>query len=125
VPIFEGTTTYGNIKETNAKAREAELQYVRAKRLASQDIHDSYVKAYSAILRSQTLDKALKSAELNYSLQKEDYSNNLVSNLDVLTAIQNLEDTRRNYFHAFYEKKRMYRQLQAAIGDVLEEKKQL
>jgi len=122
-PIFEGTTTYGNIKEANAKAREAELQYVRAKRLASQDIRDSYVKAYSAISRSQALEKALKSAELNYSLQKEDYSNNLVSNLDVLTAIQNLENTRRNYFHAFYEKKRIYRQLQAAIGDVLGEKK--
>lgn len=122
VPIFEGTTTYGNIKEANAKARESELELSRAKRLAMQDIHDSYVKAYSAILRSKALDKALKASELNYFLQKEDYRNNLVSNLDVLTAIQNFGDTRRNYTRALYEKARAYWQLQAAIGNIPEEK---
>ena len=122
VPIFEGTTTYGNIAEANAKSREAELQYSRAKRLAIQDIHDSYVKAYSAILRSRAMEKALKSAELNYSLQKEDYRNNLVGNLDVLTAIQNFGNTRRSYINAFYEKKRMFWQLEAATGNIIEDK---
>jgi len=122
VPIFEGTTTYGNIAEANAKSREAELQYSRAKRLAIQDIHDSYVKAYSAILRSSAMEKALKSAELSYSLQRDDYKNNLVSNLEVLTAIQNFGNTRRSYMNAFYEKKRAYRQLQAAIGNIVEDK---
>lgn len=122
VPIFEGTTTYGKIKQANAKSREAELRYERAKRLAVQDIHDAYVKAYSAIIRSNALEKALKSAELSYLLQKEDYRNNLVSNLEVLTAIQNFGDTRRNYMHAFYEKKRMYWQLKAAAGNTVEDK---
>jgi len=122
VPIFEGTTIYGNIKEANAKFRESELQYSRVKRLASQNIHDSYVGAYSAILRSDALGKALKSAELNYTLQKEDYRNNLVSNLDVLTAIQNFGNTRRSYIQAFYEKKRAYQQLQASVGNIIEDK---
>ncbi len=122
VPIFEGTTTYGNIKQANAKSREAELTYERAKRLAIQNIHDSYVKAYSAILMSKAMEKALKSAELNYSLQKDDYKNNLVSNLDVLTAIQNFGNTRRSYMHTFYEKKRMYWQLEAAAGNIIEGK---
>jgi outer membrane protein len=122
VPIFEGTTTYGNIKQANAKSREAELTYERAKRLAIQNMHDSYVKAYSAILMSKAMEKALKSAELNYSLQKDDYKNNLVSNLDVLTAIQNFGNTRRSYMHTFYEKKRMYWQLEAAAGNITEDK---
>ncbi|MDP2921807.1 MAG: TolC family protein [Candidatus Omnitrophota bacterium] len=122
VPIFEGTTTYGNIAEANAESREAELEYARAKRLAIQDIHDSYINAYSAILRSNAMEKALKSAELNYSLQKDDYKNNLVSNLEVLTAIQNFSNTRRDYMHALYEKKRMYWQLKAAAGHIIEDK---
>ncbi|MCX5693145.1 MAG: TolC family protein [Candidatus Omnitrophica bacterium] len=122
VPIFEGTTTYGNIKQANAKYREAELEYSRARRLADQDIHDSYVRAYSAILRARAMEKALESAELNYSLQKDDYKNNLVSNLEVLTAIQNFGNTRRSYMHAFYEKKRMYWQLQVAAGNIIEDK---
>jgi outer membrane protein len=122
VPIFEGTTTYGNIKQANAKSRESELQYSLIKRLAAQDVHDAYVRAYSTILRSRALDKALKSAELNYSLQKEDYKKNLVSNLEVLSAIQNFGNTRRSYMHVFYEKKRMYWQLQVAIGNTIEDK---
>jgi len=122
VPIFEGTTAYGNIKQANAKSREADLKYQRAKRLAAQDVHDSYIKAYSAILRAKAMEKALKSAELNYSLQREDYRNNLVSNLEVLAAIQNFGNTRRNYMRAFYEKKRMYWQLKAAAGDITEDK---
>ncbi|MCX5687787.1 MAG: TolC family protein, partial [Candidatus Omnitrophica bacterium] len=122
VPIFEGTTTYGNIKQANAKSREAELIYKRAKRLAIQNVHDSYVRAYSAVLMSKAMEKALKSAELNYSLQKDDYKNNLVSNLDVLTAIQGFADTRRSYMHTFYEKKRMYWQLEAAAGNIIEDK---
>jgi len=122
VPIFEGTTTYGNIQQANAKSREAELAYKRAKRLAIQNVHDSYVRAYSAVLMSKAMEKALKSAELNYSLQKDDYKNNLVSNLDVLTAIQGFGDTRRNYMHMLYEKKRMYWQLEAAAGNIIEDK---
>jgi len=122
VPIFEGTTTYGNIKQANAKSRETELEYKRAKRLAIQDVHNAYVNAYSSILMSNAMEKALKSAELNYSLQKEDYKNNLVSNLEVLTAIQNFGDMRRSYMHAFYEKKRMYWQLKAAAGNITEDK---
>ena len=122
VPIFEGTTTYGNIKQANAKSREAELAYKRVQRLAIQNVHDSYVRAYSTILMSKAMEKALKSAELNYSLQKDDYKNNLVSNLDVLTAIQNFGDTRRGYMHTFYEKKRMYWQLEAAAGNIIEDK---
>ena len=123
VPIFEGTTTYGNIQEANAKSRESELQYSRVKRLAVQDIHDSYVSAYTAILRSEVLGKALKSAELNYSLQTQDYQNNLVSNLDVLTAIQDFGNTRRSCIQALYEKKRAYWQLQTAIGNNIKDKK--
>ncbi len=122
VPIFEGTTTYGNIKQANAKSHEAELTYKRAQRLAIQNVHDSYVRAYSAVLMSKAMEKALKSAELNYSLQKDDYKNNLVSNLDVLTAIQGFGDTRRSYMHTLYEKKRMYWQLEAAAGNIIEDK---
>ena len=118
VPIFEGTTTYGTIKEKRSLARVTELQFLRTKRLADRDIHDSYVRALAAIIRTQALDKALKAAELNYSLQKEDYQYSLVSNLDVLAAIQNLGNTRRNYLQTFYEKQRRFWELQAAVGKI-------
>ncbi len=118
VPIFEGTTTYGQVKEADAMAKQSGLLYSRLGRIALQDIHDAYINMQISVLREKTLGKALKSAELSYHLQTQDYKINVVNNLDVLTAIQNLEDVRRSYIHTSYESKRFYWQLLAAAGEI-------
>ena len=118
VPIFEGTTIYGKIKEAKAIAKESELLFQRAGRSALRDIHDSYVNAQVDLSRVGILGMALKSAEQNYNLQLQDYKLSVVNNLDVLTAIQSLEDVRRNFIHITYESKRFYWQFLAAVGEV-------
>ncbi|MDD5477657.1 MAG: TolC family protein [Candidatus Omnitrophica bacterium] len=118
VPIFEGTTTYGQVKEADSVARQTGLLYSRIGRIAIENIHDAYVNMQISILRKKTLGKALGSAELSYHLQTQDYKLNVVNNLDVLTAIQNLEDVRRSYIHTSYESKRFYWQLLAAAGEI-------
>jgi outer membrane protein len=118
VPIFEGTTTYGQVKEAVSQARQAELAFERSKRAASQDIHDSFVNTWADFSRRVVLKKALRAAELNYQLQLQDYKLNVVNNLEVLTAIQSLEDIRRSYNHVLYESKRFYWQLLAAAGEI-------
>jgi outer membrane protein len=118
IPIFEGTTIYGQVKEAEAMAKQSELLYSRLGRIAIQDIHDAYINMQVSILRKKTLGKALKSAELSYHLQTQDYKLNVVNNLDVLTAIQNLADVRRSYIHTVYESKRFYWQLLAAAGEI-------
>jgi outer membrane protein len=122
VPIFEGTTVYGQVKEAEAVARQSGLMYSRLGRLAIQDIHDSFVNMQISLVRKKSLGKALKSAELSYHLQTQDYKLNLVNNLDVLTAIQDLADVRRSYIHTSYESKRFYWQLLAAAGEINPEK---
>ena len=122
VPIFEGTETYGSIKEANAKAREAEFQFRQTQRQAIQDIKDSYTRFQAGILNRDALRKSLASARMNYKLQKKDYQLNLVNNLDVLAAIQTLENARMNYIHALYDTKRLYWQLLAAVGEATMEK---
>ena len=118
VPIFKGTTTFGAVREASARARESKLLFDRAGRVAVQDIHDAYVNVQADRARSAVLKKALDSAELNYTLQQQDYRLSVVNNLDVLTALQNLEDIRRSFIHISYECKRFYRQLLVAAGDV-------
>ncbi len=118
LPIFQGTEHLGEVKQAMLKAHEAGLSFSRTKRLAVQDISDSYVKLQAAILRNKALKKALDSSEMNYNLQKEDYSLNLVNNLDVLTSIQLLEEARRNFIHSLYETKRLYGQLTVATGEI-------
>lgn len=117
VPIFDGAETLGAIKAANAQMRESQLQFQRAKRSAIQDIRDAYVRFKTAISRSNALKKAFAAAEMNYGLQRDDYRKNLVNNLDVLSAIQTLENTRRSFIEAAYETKRLYWQLQVAVGE--------
>ena len=118
LPIFEGTETFGALKLARAQARESELSYQRVRRLAVQDIRDVYTTFRTSFLQADAFEKALRAAELNYDLQKKDYQLNLVNNLDVLQAIQSLEETRRNHTHILYETKRAYWQLRVALGDL-------
>ncbi len=122
VPIFEGTQTLGLVRESNSVARQSGLTYKRSIRLAVQDIHDSYSLVTTAAARAEALSKALTAAEENYNLQKNDYQLNLVNNLDVLSAIQSLQETRRTYYSAYYENRRYYWQLRAASGNIPEAK---
>lgn len=118
VPIFEGTITYGQVKQAVAIAKESELLLQRVRRVAVREIHDAYVYAKSEILRVGILDKALKSAEKNYDLQRQDYRLSVVNNLDVLAALQSLEDVRRSFIHISNERKRFYWQLLVAAGEI-------
>ena len=118
VPIFEGTTVYGQVKEANALAKQSGLLYSRLGRIAIENIYDAYINMQISVARKKILGKALKSAELSYHLQIQDYKLNVVNNLDVITAIQNLQDVRRSYIHTSYESKRFYWQLLAAAGEI-------
>jgi outer membrane protein TolC len=116
VPIFEGTEVLGKSKVANLQADERKQEYHRVKRKAPYDIKDSFVNLVGAMAVHDALRKAFSAAKLNYHLQKKDYERSLVNNLDVLTAIQTLEDAERNYISALYTAKRQYWQLRVAAG---------
>ncbi len=121
VPIFEGTEVIGKSKEARLQAHESELTYQRTKRHAPYDIRESYTSLNTAITVARELKNALDAARENFMLQKKDYELSLVSNLEVLTAIQLLRDAERNYIHALYEAKRLYWQLRVSVGDNVKE----
>ncbi len=121
VPIFDGGLTIGRSNEAIAVARQQELTYRRTRRLAPYDIRDSYISLKTAISVYNALKKEYSTAKLNYHLQKKDYKFSLVNNLDVLTAIQTLENAQRDSIHALYEAKRQYWQLRVSIGESITE----
>ena len=121
VPIFDGGYTLGKSKEYALKADQKELEFKRARRKAPYDIKDSYVSLKTALAVHESLRKAYTTAKLNYHLQRKDYERSLVNNLDVLAAIQTLQDAQRNYIHALYEAKRLYWQLRVSVGEGMTE----
>jgi outer membrane protein len=121
VPIFNGTETLGKSREWELKADEKRLLFQRSRRSAPKDIKDAYSRLKTAIAIQESVRKAYATSRLNYHLQKKDYERSLVNNLDVLTAIQTLQDSERNYIHALYETKRLYWQFRVSIGETIEE----
>ncbi|MDD5422761.1 MAG: TolC family protein [Candidatus Omnitrophica bacterium] len=119
VPIFSGTEVLGKSKEYSLKAHESELIFRRTRRKAPYDIREAYVRLKTAISVHNALEKAYKSAKLNYYLQRKDYERSLVNNLEVLAAIQTLENSERDYIQALYEAKRAFWALRIATGEGL------
>ena len=116
VPIFGGTEVLGASNAARLKADENMQTYHRTRRQAPYNIKNAYTTLTAAMVVRDALEKAYKTAKINSHMQIKDYDRRLVSNLEVLTAIQALESTERDYIHALYEAKRQYWQLRVAVG---------
>ena len=116
VPLFQGGEAVGAAKEAASKAQQARWAFQRAARTARLDIQDGYTKLRQTEDQTTALERALEAAERNYDLQLEDFRHNLVNNLDVLQALQDVQDTKREVIHAHHERKRLYWQLRADAG---------
>ncbi len=119
VPIFQGGQALGAVQEALSKARQARWRAEQARRGAVLEVKDAYVKLQAAMARREAFEKALEATEEDFRLQEAEYQLSLVSNLDVLRALQALGDARRNAIHARYDVKRLYWQLRAATGQTL------
>ena len=119
VPLFQGGKAVGKVRESASESRQAKLLAQEALRSGQLEIRDLYTKLRSSIARTEALGKARDAAQESYRLQVEDYRLNLVNNLEVLQALQALEDARRTTIAARYETRRLYWQLRAATGEGL------
>lgn len=117
VPIFQGGQTAGAVGEASSQARQVKLKLSEVRRRAHQEIRESYTRATAARRRSTALERSAQAFEESYRLQADEYRLSLVSNLDVLSALREFQDARRDLIHAHYEAKRLYWQLLASIGE--------
>ncbi|KJJ84636.1 outer membrane efflux protein [Candidatus Omnitrophus magneticus] len=118
IPIFEGLETIGAVKQANSEEKQMKLSYKETERNAIREINNLYSLVLISSAKLTAMSKALKSAEENYTFQTEDYKVNMVNNLDVLSAIETLETTRKNFYNVYYENRRYYSELRAAVGDI-------
>lgn len=118
VPLFSGTATIGQLKDSIGLFKQQKLSFSRAKRQAELEIKQSYDAWRFSREQNLALKEAVASAEENYQLQSEEYRRSLVNNLDVLAALQSLNNTRQNENQSFYQMKKDEARLKVAIGEV-------
>lgn len=119
VPLLQGGEAIGKFKQAVSKWKKEKLEFSKVRREAVRDIKDSYEKWLASRSESASLQEALKVAEENFRLQREEYAHNLVGNLDVLEALELLHTTRRDANRASYQMKEDYWRLRIAAGEVL------
>jgi outer membrane protein len=116
-PIGKGGTTLGNLKQAISVWKQARHTHSLTKREAVLDIQESYENWMASLNQSKALEQALEASQKSFDLQKKEYSTNLVSNLDVLDALNELYDTSRTANDVYYQMKENYWRLKVAVGE--------
>lgn len=118
VPLFSGGETVGQVKDSIGILKQKKLSFSLARRQAELDIKQSYQIWLSAKDTNELLQEAVRNAEENYATQSEEYTRSLVSNLDVLAALESLHNTRQRQNLTYYVMKQDEAAFRVAIGDV-------
>ncbi len=108
VPLGKGGTTIGEVHDALSDWKEAKMTYSMAQRQAQREIMDAYDNWKNYSERHKALEKSMEAAQENFTLQSEDYKRRLVSNLDVLQAMQTLFQTKQDTNMAFYDMKKSF-----------------
>ncbi len=118
VPIFQGGQTRGDVYRAHAVSNQEELRYLQLKRKALQEVKNAHTLFLSVLRRQDALAKAMEADQKNYDLQQKDFQVNLVNNLEVLQALEDLQDSRRDYRTIQNEVKQLYWRFKTAVGDI-------
>lgn len=94
IPIFDGGLIAGRIHESHELARQSRLNVEQLKRTADQDTRTAYANFNASIAQVIVLREAATLAAKNFQAQVDDYRRGVVSNLDVLTALQDYQTAR-------------------------------
>lgn len=116
VPLSRGGENLGNVKQALSRWKKSKLNYSLTKRQADLNIKETYQNWHASFEETGALREAVQASEENFNLQKDEYSRNLVSNLDVLEALQELYSAKRQANQTYYDMKVNYWHLQVAGG---------
>ena len=96
LPLFDGGLIIAQINQQKAAVRQSELNLESLRRSADQDVRTAFAQFNASVAQVVRLQEEVKLAAENYQAQVSDYRVGVVSNLDVLTALNNFESSRRN-----------------------------
>jgi outer membrane protein len=94
MPIFDGGLIAGQIHQYHELVRQDRLNVQQLQRTSDQDTRTAYVNYDAAVAQIIVLREAATLAAKDFEAQVDDYRRGVVSNLDVLTALQDYQTAR-------------------------------
>ncbi len=95
MPIFDGGLIIAQIRQNKELVRQSALNVENLKRTSDQDTRTAYVNFNASVAEVIVLREAAQYAAKNFQAQIEDYRRGVVSNLDVLTSLQDYQSARQ------------------------------
>lgn len=99
IPLFDGTIE-ARVDQNKSLFAKKKLDLSKLEREAERDVRTAFNQFNSAVAEMARLSEAVQTAGLNFKAQQEDYELRVVNNLDVLDALQTLNDLRREQITA-------------------------
>jgi outer membrane protein len=94
MPIFDGGLILGQIHQNKALVRQSALNVEEMQRTADEDTRTAYANFNASVAQVVVLREAAVLASKNLEAQVNDYRLGVVSNLDVLTALEDYQNAR-------------------------------
>ena len=94
MPIFDGGLIAGQVHQNHEMVRQDRLNVENLQRTADQDTRTAYSNFDAAVAQIIVLREAATLAAKDFEAQVDDYRRGVVSNLDVLTALQDYQTAR-------------------------------
>ncbi len=116
LPLFAGGIIEARIREQKALVRASQLNLEQLRRTTDRDIRVAYSNFITSVAQVIRLHEGQKIAEQNYQAQNRDYDLGVVSNLDVIFALRQLSDAKRQLFDAEMETRVNMIRLHIAAG---------
>lgn len=116
VPLFQGGGVNAAVKESVEGKRIAELTSSETLRTAERDMAISYQNYKQTVEQLGFVKNAMIRFEEAYKLNRRDYQNGLVTNLDVLQSLSYYIDSKRTYNSLFAMAHMNYKNLEAQAG---------
>ena len=118
MPIFTGGLVNAQMREASAVKTEADYLLASSKRRAETEIRTAYNSLVSAIDQIKALESALKFTEQNYQEQTKNYKFSQATNLDVISALNTYQETKRSFDRTRYQALLYWAQLKATTAQI-------
>jgi outer membrane protein len=97
LPIYSGGKTSAAVKTAKTQAQQAYLEREKIKLEIKNQIEQIFYDYQNASTNHKTLEKAVALSFQNYQLIKDEYKLSLVTNLEVISALNQYIEEKRNY----------------------------
>jgi outer membrane protein TolC len=116
VPLYQGGSVKARVRDARSGLQQAQLDLDYLERQIRSDVKKAYEAWTASLEESQSLDEAYRAAKKSYDAQRREYRLGLVTNLDVLNAMNLMQVAKRAWDDAGVESQRRYVALVVATG---------